>query len=359
MTRATRAVIDCTSLRHNLQRVRRIAPQSRVMAVVKADGYGHGLLRMAEALAEADGFAVACVAEALRLREAGIDQPILALQGFRDEDELRDAAAHGVQLALHQDHQLRLLETSRLRQPLQVWLKLDTGMHRLGFEPQRAGNLHQALSALTNVEAPPRLMTHLACADERDHAFTERQLSAFDAAVGGIAAEQSVANTAGILGWRASHRHWVRPGLMLYGGSPFAGNCGERHGLKPVMTLKAPLIAVKRCQKGDGIGYGGAWVCPETMLIGIAAIGYGDGYPRHVPSGTPVRIKDQRTPLVGRVSMDMIAIDLRGVEGVQVGDEVTLWGEGLPVEEIADQAGTLAYELLCAVGKRVQVEVTG
>ena len=355
MHRAARALIDLRALRHNLQRVHDAAPQSRVCAAIKADAYGHGLLRVAKALDAADAFAVACVEEAVVLREAGIVQPLVALQGFKSAQELRAAAARDVQLALHQDHQLKLLADTALPNPVGVWLKIDTGMHRLGFDWPRTAQLFERLEGLSSVAGTPRVMTHLACADDLDSDFTNRQLHDFDRAVAGLAAEQSIANSAAILGWPDSHRDWVRPGIMLYGATPFVNGNAEAEGLTPVMTLSAPLIAVKRLKRGDPVGYGGTWVCPEDMTVGSVAIGYGDGYPRHAPSGTPVLVSGRRTQIIGRVSMDLVTIDLRGIDA-HVGDEVTLWGEGLPVDEVAAQAGTISYELLCAVGERVEVQ---
>ncbi len=352
MRRAARALIDLSALRHNLARARACAPRARVVAVIKADAYGHGALAAARVLAGADTLAVAHLGEALALREAGIRTPVLVLQGVRGPIELAEAAARGLAVVVHHEAQLQALEASRA--PLRVWLKVDSGMHRLGFAPGELPGIHSRLRAVQG--AAPVLMTHLACADDRADPATARQLARFDRAVDGLAGTHSIANSAGVLGHPESHRDWVRPGIMLYGVSPFVGGSGEREGLRAVMSLRAPLIAIRRLRAGDRVGYGGDYVCPEDMPVGVVAIGYGDGYPRHAPSGTPVRVAGTRAALVGRVSMDMITVDLRGVPHPCVGDEVILWGPGLAVEEVAERAGTIAYELLCNAGRHCHRE---
>jgi alanine racemase len=355
MMRAARATINLAALRHNFQRVREAAPDSRVLAVIKANAYGHGLTTIAQALAEADGFGVACVNEALLLRAAGTDKPIVSLQGFKDKEELIEAAARSIEVVVHSDYQLRLLASSELHYSFGVWLKIDTGMARLGFEPRRAASTYRVLCELPQVTATPVLMTHLSCADDLTSPCTPRQLALFDRAIDGLPGARSVANSAGILAWPNSHREWVRPGIMLYGASPFGDDDAARLGLKPVMTLTAPLLAVKQLNAGDGIGYAGAWVCPESMRVGVAATGYADGYPRHATAGTPVLVNGRRTQIIGRVCMDMLMIDLRGINA-RPGDQVTLWGEGLSVDEVARHAGTVGYELLSAVGGRANTD---
>lgn len=357
MRRAARALIDLQALRQNLNRVRSLAPESRVMAVVKADAYGHGMLAVADALKHADGFAVASVAEALYLRDAGVRHTLLVLQGFADAEELSAVAEHRISVIVHESTQLRLLETTSLRKPIDVWLKVDTGMHRLGFLPADVGRVYQRLCALSMVRNKPTLMTHLAYADDRADPRSRLQLAQFNRVVAKLEVECSIANSAGVLNLPESHRQWVRPGIMLYGSSPFVDGDAEYDGLKPGMILQAPLIAVKRCQRGDAIGYGGSYTCAEDMLIGVAAIGYGDGYPRHATNGTPVLVKGKRAQLVGRVSMDMITIDLRNIEAPKVGDQVVAWGLGLPVDEVARRADTISYELLCNAGHCVTREV--
>ncbi|HDP88654.1 MAG TPA: alanine racemase, partial [Thioalkalivibrio sp.] len=267
MRRHARARIDLGALRHNLVRVRAAAPGARVMAAVKGDAYGHGMLLAAEALtgAATDGLAVACVAEGLALREAGIGTPVLVLQGARDAAELRAAAEQDFTLCIHQAWQLELLDAVTLPRAVAVWLKIDTGMHRMGVDPADAARIHQALSTHASVAGPPGLMTHFACADERDSPVTGEQVAVFDVATANLAGPQSLANSAAILARPDSHRDWVRPGIMLYGGSPFADTPAADLGLRPVMTLTAPLIAIRQAKRGDAIGYGGDWVCPEDM----------------------------------------------------------------------------------------------
>lgn len=349
MERAARAVVNLDALRHNLQRVREAAPGSRIVAALKANAYGHGLIPVARALHSADMLAVAFVEEALSLREAGIETPVLALQGVASSEQLRLAAAHNIQICLQWEHQLCLLEHTRLKRPVSVWLKIDTGMHRLGIAPSRVPQVYAGLRACASVQGLPRLMTHLARADERHSDMTRQQIQCFDEAVSGLDGEQSIANSAGILGWLESRRDWVRPGIMLYGASPFEDSLGVEEGLRAVMSLQAPLLGIKQLKQGDAVGYGATWVCPQDMPVGYIAIGYGDGYPRHAPQGTPVLVSGRCAPLVGRVSMDVIAVDLRGIQA-RVGEPVLLWGEGLAVERVARSADTISYELLCAVG---------
>ncbi|HRX69825.1 MAG: alanine racemase [Candidatus Competibacteraceae bacterium] len=358
MSRATTVRLDPGALVHNLQRVRAVAPGRRVAAAVKADGYGHGLLWVARTL-NADAFAVACIEEALILREAGVSRPILLLEGVFAAAELPLCAHHGLEIAIHHPEQVRMLEIARLKRPLRVWLKIDTGMHRLGLEPETVPAMFQRLSDCPAVVLDMGLMSHLARADERDCKDTLRQLNVFETATNGLPGERSLANSAGVLGWPQTHFDWVRPGIMLYGVSPFVDSLASDESLQPVMTFHTRLISIKRLRRGEPIGYGGTWICPEDMDVGVAAVGYGDGYPRHAPSGTPVLVNGQEAPLVGRVSMDMITLDLRQHPEARIGDPVVLWGEGLPVERIAEAAGTIAYTLLCGVKARVRWEAVG
>jgi len=356
--RPARARIDRDALAHNLTRVREAAPGRRVVAVIKAGGYGHGAVRVARALCDADAFGVACVEEALELREAGLAHRIVCLEGCCEGGELALASRHRLDVVVHHDAQLELLERAPAGTRVAAWLKIDTGMHRLGFPPGRLREVHARLSACAALAEPVRLMTHLANADDRRDPWTEHQLARFREAAAGVDAETSIANSAGVLGWPDAHGDWVRPGIMLYGISPFVGGRAGADGLRPVMTLETRLIAVNRVPRGEPIGYGGAWVTPEEMPVGIAAIGYGDGYLRGFPSGTPVLVDGRRAALVGRVSMDMIAIDLRAQPASAPGDPVVLWGEGLPLEEVAGHAGTIPYELVCRVASRVRFEET-
>jgi alanine racemase len=357
VTRAARATVDSAALQHNLRAVRRHAPGAQVMAVIKANAYGHGLVGTARALRAADAFGVARIEEALALREAGLGNAIVLLEGVFDADQLPLAASLGLELVVHSAEQLAMLEAATLPRPVGAWLKVDTGMNRLGFAPEEAQDAARRLTASTAVAPPLRLMTHLAGADERDVPLTDRQLGRFAAALGELAGERSVANSAGLL-WRGdTHADWVRPGIMLYGVSPFADQTGTELALRPAMELMSTVIALRSVRHGERVGYGGVWTAREDSRIAIAAIGYGDGYPRRLGSGAPVLVRGRRAPLAGRISMDMIAVDVTLVPDVQVGDEVKLWGAGLPVEELARLAETIPYELLCGVTQRVGVSM--
>ncbi|RUQ38174.1 MAG: alanine racemase [Candidatus Competibacteraceae bacterium] len=356
MSRATRVRLDLGALVHNLQRVRTAAPGRRVASAVKAEGYGHGLVRAARALAS-DVFAVACVEEALILREAGIEQPILLLEGVFEAAELPLCARYGLEIAVHHPDQARMLEVARLETPVRAWLKIDTGMHRLGLDPDTVAAMAQRLRDCPSVRPELGMMSHLARADERDSDYTRQQLQTFEIATSGLNGPRSLANSAGVLGWPQTHFDLVRPGIMLYGASPFVDSLAPDEALRPVMTLHTRLITIKRLHKGDPVGYGGTWSCPEDMDVGVAAIGYGDGYPRHAPSGTPVLLNGREAALIGRVSMDMISLDLRRHPEARIGDPVVLWGEGLPVERVAQAAGTISYTLLCGVTARVPRDV--
>lgn len=357
MTRNIHAQVDLGALRHNLRVARAAAPHSRLLAVVKADAYGHGLLPVARAAGDlADGFAVSCLEEAIPLREAGIDKPILLLEGFFDPSELPVIERYGLDCALHADWQLEMLERARVARPIPIWLKIDSGMHRLGVRPEEARAFYWRLRDCPAVDQHVRLMTHLAYADDRSDEYTHYQLENFERATEGLPGERSIGNSAGVLAWPRTRSDWVRPGIMLYGASPFADGQPSPAALRPVMTLRTRLVAVRQCRKGDRIGYAGRFECPEDMPVGVVAAGYGDGYPRHAPCGTPVLVDGRRAGIVGRVSMDMLCVDLRGLEHVRPGAEVTLWGEGLPVEEIAAACGTISYELLCKLTRRVRFE---
>lgn len=358
MTRGTRAVVDLQALRHNLSVARQAGGGAQVMAVIKANGYGHGLLPVAQALVGADAYAVSCLEEAIPLRQAGLTQPILLLEGIYREDELEAVAEHELDLLIHSPWQIECLERSPRRDRYTCWLKLDSGMHRLGFAPDTARAAYQRLQACAAVAPHIRLITHLACADDRNDRYTERQLEVFAAAGDGLPGERSIANSAGLLGWPDSRADWVRPGIMLYGSSPFVDD-GEAPALEPVMTLESRLIAINRCRAGDRIGYAGTFTCPEDMPVGVVSIGYGDGYPRHAPTGTPVLVSGRRSQLLGRVSMDMICVDLRGLDDCCINDPVVLWGRGLPAEEVARAAGTISYELFCQLTPRVRFEYHG
>ena len=354
MSSAPCAIIDLAALQHNLGRVRALAPNSRVLAVIKANGYGHGMLRIAQALGAVDALAVARVGEGVALRQAGIFRPVVVLEGCLDQDELELAATNRLELVVHNMEQVQLLQQQSLQEPLTCWLKVDTGMHRLGLPLEAAKLAYQKLLTCESVADRPRLMTHFANADDLDDPATLRQWDAIQPLAAELNSDVSSANSGGIIGWPETHADWVRPGIMLYGVSPFLSGRAADSELLPVMSLQSRLIAVNHYKKGDAIGYSGTWSCPEDMRVGVASIGYGDGYPRHAAAGTPVLVNGRRVPLIGRVSMDMINLDLRSSPNAKVGDTVTLWGAGLPVEEVAEAAHTIPYQLLCGVTARVK-----
>jgi alanine racemase len=359
MTRPARVEIDLTAARDNLARVRAIAPRSRVMAIIKADAYGHGLTRMARALSTADAYGVACLEEAVTLRRAGVTKRIILLEGAFDAEELSLVRELGLETMVHCPEQVRMLELAPSGSPIPVWLKIDTGMHRLGVDPELAVSIWQRLNDSSNVATEIRLVTHFANANARGDESVSRQLQSFEAATGELPGERCIANSAGVIAVPSAHADWIRPGLMLYGVSPFADTLSHQEGLRPVMTVRSALIAVKTVRRGEAVGYGGTWTCPEDMPVGVVAMGYGDGYPRHCESGTPILVNGRRAMLIGRPSMDMLICDLRNVPDAKVGDPVVLWGEGLPVEEIARHANTIPYELLCSVRVRARFEVVG
>jgi alanine racemase len=354
------ATIDAAALKHNLQVIRQRAPRSRVMAVIKANAYGHGLVTVARALASADSLAVARVDEGLALRKAGIRQRTVLLEGVFDHEQLEAAAAMGFELVVHTAAQIELLRAAAPGARFKVWLKLDSGMNRLGFKGAAFEAAAAALSGLAAVQPPVNLFTHLASADTPELPATTDQLARFSEAIRFLPGERSIANSAAMLSFPEAQADWVRPGLLLYGVSPFAGSIGADYGLRPAMTLHSHVIAVKDIAPGEQVGYGGDWTACRPTRLAVAAVGYGDGYPRGLASGSPVLVNEERAPLAGRVSMDMIGIDVTDVKREpQLGDPVILWGQGLPVEEIAVWADTIPYELLCGISQRVAVTLRG
>lgn len=358
MTRSAIATIDVAAVRHNLTVVRRLSPQSKILAIIKANGYGHGIVRIARALANADGFGVAHVEEALTLRAAGVEQPIVVLQGFSDAQELLTMVEHRLEPVVHQFEHVEMLESARLERPLVVWQKINTGMHRLGFACEQTAAAWNRLRASPNVQ-DIRLMTHFANADVPADPSTLQQLHEFERVTRDLPGERSVANSAGVLLWPQSRLDWMRPGVMLYGISPVAGTSAETLGLKPAMTLTGRVIAVNAVRRGGRVGYGGDWIASVDTHVAVIGIGYGDGYPRHARSGTQVLVNGQIKPLAGRVSMDMLCVDLGSSPSARTGDPVVAWGAGLPVETIAECASTIAYELVCKVTQRVAIVEQG
>jgi len=348
--RPTRARIDPGALRHNLGVAKRRAPRSRAWAVVKANAYGHGLARSAAALAAAEGLALIELEAALELRRAGERRPILLLQGFYAPGELEPIAANDLAVVVHDAEQVAMLEKARLPKKLAVYAKLNTGMNRLGF-PEK--DFRGALERLRACAGSITLMTHFADADGKRG--VRWQLERFEAAAAGTNLPRSLANSAAILRYPETHGDWVRPGIMLYGCSPFPDESAEKLGLRPVMTLSSELIAARGLGAGDSVGYGCTFTAGGPVRVGIVACGYADGYPRHAPTGTPILVCGKRTRTLGRVAMDMLFADLTGIPEAVVGSPVTLWGEGLSADEVAASAGTVSYELLCALSPRVPV----
>jgi alanine racemase len=365
VTFGARALIRLGALRHNLDVLKHVAPAARVMAVIKANAYGHGLVPVALHLEAADSLAVARLPEALLLRESGIDKPIVLLAGVATGEELRLAFEQGFEPVIHDIVQVEMLERESGRRGT-VWLKIDTGMHRLGFLPAAASQLIERLAATAAVREL-RLMTHFASADELDNPVTESQLEAFTPVTREFPGDVSIANSPASLGWpqvvdaRArlgfGGDFWIRPGISLFGISPFADRTGRDLGLKPVMQFEARLIAVKPLYAGARVGYKGAYTSDRDSTLGIIAAGYGDGYTRHFQSGTPVLLNGRRVPLIGNVSMDMCAVDLGEGATDRVGDIATLWGDELPVEEVAPWADAIPYELVCGVTNREDSEI--
>lgn len=360
MSRPTRAVIDLDAVRHNCREAKRLAPGTRALAMIKANAYGHGAVAVARALATlADGFGVACLEEALELRESGIANPVVLMAGACAPDEVALAVRASLDLVIHRPEQIDWVLAARPARPLRCWLKLDSGMHRLGLEPAAFRAAHATLSACPWV-GELIAMTHLACADDPASPLTAAQLDCFAATVEGLPLPRSLANSAAVLGWPATHGDWIRPGLMLYGVSPF--DAEARHGgtasarLRPAMCLESALIAVRELRAGDTIGYGARFRCAAPTRVGVIAAGYADGYPREAPDGTPVWIRGQRTRIIGRVSMDLVTIDLTGIPGAGIGDRVELWGGQVGVTEVARASGTIAYPLLTGVSARVRRE---
>lgn len=349
--RPARALIDLSALRHNYQLAREIAG-ARALAVIKADAYGHGAVRVAQALeTEADGFAVACIEEALELRQAGIGAPILLLEGFFEAEELALIVEHDIWCVVHSPWQLEAIEKTNVGKPLHIWLKMDSGMHRVGIHPGEYQAAYQRLLA-TGKTAKIVLMTHFARADELGSVRTDEQVAIFESAREGLTAQVSLRNSPAVMGWPNVPSDWVRPGIMLYGATPFDQPQSVADRLQPVMTLESKVICVRELPAGEPVGYGGAFVADRNMRIGVVAMGYADGYPRQAPTGTPVMIDGQRSQLLGRVSMDMLCVDLTNVQGAGLGSRVELWGKNVLASDVAASAGTIPYQIFCNL-KRV------
>jgi alanine racemase len=353
MGRAATATINFDALRHNYRLAKKASNGSKAVAIVKADAYGHGAVMVARALAnEADAFGVACIEEAVELRDAGIKNPILLLEGFFTEDELKIISERNLWTVIHSHEQIETISQQRLCKPINAWLKMNTGMHRLGIQPEDYEAAYLKLKHLPQVSHVV-LMTHFSCADEIVNTETASQISIFNNATKNIQAEKSLANSAGTLAHENSHSDWQRPGIMLYGATPFSHSHKWADQLKSVMTLTSEVIAIHNLEKGQAVGYSKAFVCEQFTKVGTVAIGYADGYPRHAKPGTPVMVNGIQTTILGRVSMDMLAVDLTHIENAAVGAKVELWGDKLKASDIAVYCDTISYTLFTGISRRV------
>lgn len=356
--RPARALIDLEALRHNYRLARELSG-ARALAVVKADAYGHGAVRCAQALeGEADGFAVACIEEALELRYAGIRGPILLLEGFFEASELGLIDQHQLWCVVHAAWQVEAIEQARIARPLRIWLKLDSGMHRVGLHPAEYREAHQRLLASGKVEQIV-LMSHFARADELDSPRSDEQVAAFEQVRAGLPGEVSLRNSPAILGWPGIASDWVRPGIMLYGATPFEQEQAQAARLRPVMTLESKIISVRELPAGEPVGYGARFVTERPTRVGVVAMGYADGYPRHAPTGTPVAVAGQRTRLIGRVSMDMLTVDLTDLPQAGLGSRVELWGREVLASEVAYGCGSIPYQIFCNVKRAARLYSAG
>ncbi|MCX7121262.1 MAG: alanine racemase [Gammaproteobacteria bacterium] len=352
--------IDLNAISHNLNCIRQMMPKQKILAMVKSNGYGHGLIHIAQAIPTVDALGVATIAEALQLRGAGINRDIVVMRGFITADEIAVFANDDHLIAcVHDLNQLLLLENNPLthNKKLRIWLKVDTGMHRLGISKQDFQSIYDKLNNLPFIQKPFVVCSHLADADNADVAVTQYQIKNFETLTKNINNEKSLLNSAGILAHPTAHHDWIRPGLMLYGVSPFQLNDPRNALMKnfiPAMTLTSKLIAIKNINKGAKVGYSCTFTASRDMKIGIVGMGYGDSYPRSAKNDTPVLIRGQRCPIVGRVSMDMITVDISHVKEAAIDDTVTLWGRDLSVAEIAHHVDTVPHELLCHLTGRVQ-----
>lgn len=357
MSRPAKICIDLAAIEANYKFAETLAPNSKTMAVVKADAYGHGAVEVAKKLASSvELFAVSCLEEALALRKGGVEQPILLLEGCFSEDEIPIAAAQNCQLVIHNQQQINELNNASVCQPLSVWLKIDTGMHRLGVLPSEAKIAYQGLKACKNVNNI-LLMSHFSSADNPASKEVVKQLGVLDTSIGIIKKDNiqvSMANSAGILAWPNSHKNWNRPGILLYGLSPFSEPQEHAYQLQAAMSFESEVIAIREVSTGESVGYGDTWVAKRPSVVATVAVGYGDGYPRTAKLGTPVLVNEQRVPLAGRVSMDMILIDVTDLQNVNIGDKVELWGKNLGANEVASWADTIGYELVTRMPKRAK-----
>lgn len=355
MARNIEALISKNALLHNLNVVRKLVGQKKIIAIVKANAYGHGLVRVAKTLQDVDYLAITCIEEALSIRAVGIKTDLILMEGFFCDDELPLIQKNNLQIIVHNWYQVQALQAFLLnnQNPIRIWIKINTGMNRLGFQEQEFQEAYNMLKKMSQIEIVG-FITHFACADEIENAMTQIQIDRFIRIVGDKKGLKSTANSAGILAFPQSHFDVVRPGIMLYGASPFADKLGRDHQLLPVMELSSRVHALQILKAGEKVGYGGSWQNPHPEgRIAMVACGYGDGYPWQAKNGAPVLVNGEMAQTCGRISMDMLAVDVTHLPQTQIGDKVTLWGGALPIELVAKSAGTIPYELMCSYIERV------
>ncbi len=352
MSRPTHALIDLSALQHNLNIVRQHAPNTKIMAVIKANAYGHGFLQTAQALRQAEGFALLELDKAIKLRQEGFKQTILLLEGFFSASEIPLFEQYQLTAVVHQSNQIEMLAQSTC-QNLDVFVKINSGMNRLGFAPTEFPKAMQALNMNKGIKHIT-LMTHFSSAGDTagDQQFNQ-QLDCFNNITTEYQLPCSLANSAAILRYPETHANWVRPGIMLYGASPLENKTSEELGLRPAMTVSSKIISIQHINRGDKVGYSGLYQADQPLRIGIVAFGYADGYPRHAPTGTPVLVNGQHSYIIGRISMDMLAVDITAINDASIDSPVILWGKGVPIDEVANKAETISYELFCGVSSRV------
>jgi alanine racemase len=355
MSRSAIAYLSTENLLHNLNVIKKTAPKSQVIAMVKANAYGHGIRSVGLRLKDdVDLFGVASIDEALILRKVGVTTPIILMEGVFEQQELYEASQNNFHVVFHSPHQIEWLNTIKLKTPLFSWLKVNTGLGRLGIPFDKTEEYYSILSRSQNIFNPLRIMSHFSCSDVKDHRLNQHQILNFNKIVNSISTEYSFCNSGGIFSFPTEHHHFIRPGISLYGISPFSNISAKELNLKPVMTLKSSLIAIQNMQKGDAIGYGATYICEENMPVGVVAFGYGDGYPITAKSGTPLLINNTLCPIIGRVSMDMMMVDLRESQNPKIGDPVILWGENLPVEDVVKHTQDITWNMLTSIQHRVK-----
>lgn len=355
MARSAIAILSTENLLHNLSALKSAAPNSEVIAMIKANGYGHGLRSVAKRLdGKVNSLGVASIDEAVALRNVGIKVPITLMSGPFEHDDVLISSCQDFHLVIHEMYQIDWIRQIYLPNKIFVWLKIDTGMGRLGFKIEQVPEIYRILSNCNNIQQPIGIMSHFACSENKDHLLNKTQLDQFNNFISSIPGKKSIANSGAIFNFPNAHHDMIRPGISLYGISPVENKTAAELGLKPVMTLQTRLVAISSREQGSSVGYGARYICPQEMRVGVIAMGYGDGYPRTAKDGTPVLVNNRRCKIVGRVSMDMATIDLRNCPDAKIGDPVILWGDGLPIEEVAAHTANIPYDIICGVQQRVK-----